>query len=789
MNELNKTPFLFSKTASLITILGGCFVLVGWMYNIPFLKTELPGINSMKFNTACCFISTGFTLYILQLHFITQRHKTIASILSSLVLLIGLLSLSQYLFGWNLGIDQLIWKEVPATTSFPGRMSLMSSFNFLLLGTLFLILLGKIKTPNLIVPILLFIISGSFTVIFNHLFINSFLSYIPFLNLCSLHSTILFLVICAGIFFGSPLRNIHFSFRTKLTGFLAMVLLLLGMIFFAVKKNREQTLEAAHWVEHTHSELFLVQTINSKVSELQSGVRGYLLTGDKNYLPLFNNSADSIDSYITKLKILRNENNKEILQTDTLNQLIKSYIIAQVNLITLSRNNRIDSALNIFRNGQEKIIIDKVRSIIKAIDLNENEQLTKRKNKSERGIENSSRLIFLFQIITILLLFSAILVIYENTRIRNKAEADLLKVLKDLKDYKRALNESSIVAITNQTGRIEHINDNFCKISKYKREELIGQDHSIINSGYHPKEYVRDLWTTITSGKTWKGDFKNKAKDGSFYWMHSTIVPFLNEKGESYRYISIFSDITERKKIEEELKNQAIELKNSNAELEHFANAASHDLQEPLRMISSFLVLLEKRLDGQLNDTDKQYIHFALDGADRMKRLIQDMLEYSRTGTNKENLIPTDFNEVLQYTTLVLKDTINDTKALITIKPLPVLLANKTLICQLFINLLSNALKYSTPNMPQIEVGFTDNQAEYTFYVKDNGIGINPDFFDQIFIIFKRLHNKSTYPGTGIGLAICKKIVEIHKGKIWVVSESGKGSTFYFSIPKLTNNL
>src|SRR5665647_223023 len=219
-------------------------------------------------------------------------------------------------------------------------------------------------------------------------------------------------------------------------------------------------------------------------------------------------------------------------------------------------------------------------------------------------------------------------------------------------------------------------------------------------------------------------------------------------------------------------------------ELEQFAYVASHDLQEPLRMVSSFLNLLEKRMDGQLDDTNKQYIHFAVDGAMRMKSLIMALLEYSRVGTNKEDFAPVDLNEVVQYVINVLEENIKKNTALVTLKPLPVITANKTLITHLFLNLVNNALKYHNGNQTEIEIGSTEDEDWYFIYVRDNGIGIDPKFFDKIFVIFQRLHNKSEYSGTGIGLAICKKIVEIHKGKIWVESEPGKGSTFYFSIPK-----
>lgn len=223
----------------------------------------------------------------------------------------------------------------------------------------------------------------------------------------------------------------------------------------------------------------------------------------------------------------------------------------------------------------------------------------------------------------------------------------------------------------------------------------------------------------------------------------------------------------------------------SNSELERFAYVASHDLQEPLRMVSSFLHLLEKRLGPDLDDTNKQYINFAVDGAERMKSLIQDLLLYSRVGTNKEKFADVDCNEILDMVTSVLSFSIREANAIVTVKkPLPVIRALPAQMQQVFQNLIGNAIKYRREVVPEVEVGCNDKGNDWEFYVKDNGIGIDSRFFDKIFVIFQRLHNKNEFSGTGIGLSICKKIVEKHNGKIYVESVTGKGSTFYFTIPK-----
>jgi len=260
--------------------------------------------------------------------------------------------------------------------------------------------------------------------------------------------------------------------------------------------------------------------------------------------------------------------------------------------------------------------------------------------------------------------------------------------------------------------------------------------------------------------------------------------------GRKARMVAVV-DITAGKRQEEQLRllntdlnKRASELSASNAELERFAYIASHDLQEPLRMVSSFLQLLQKRYKGQLDQKADQYIHYAVDGAERMKALIMDLLEYSRVGTAKDSFGEVDTAVVMQEVGDIFREKIIAARAHVEIDALPRVWGDKVQLMQLFQNLLSNALKYHSDNAPSIRVRAREEQKHWLFSVEDNGIGIDPQFFDKIFIIFQRLHNKSDYSGTGIGLAICKKIVERHGGRIWVESRPGEGSTFYFTISK-----
>jgi light-regulated signal transduction histidine kinase (bacteriophytochrome) len=237
-----------------------------------------------------------------------------------------------------------------------------------------------------------------------------------------------------------------------------------------------------------------------------------------------------------------------------------------------------------------------------------------------------------------------------------------------------------------------------------------------------------------------------------------------------------------RRRTETELEHRLQDLARSNAELEQFAYVASHDLQEPLRMVASYNQLLARRYKGKLDKDADDFIGFSVEGVTRMQRLINDLLEYSRVGTRGGERVEVDLAEVLGHVRSNLERAIADTKAIITNDPLPRVQADQGQMLQLLQNLVGNAIKFHRDDeAPAVHVGMKpDGQ---TFFVKDNGIGIDSQFFERIFVIFQRLNAREKYPGTGIGLAICKKIVERHGGRIWVESEPGKGSTVLFTLP------
>lgn len=268
-----------------------------------------------------------------------------------------------------------------------------------------------------------------------------------------------------------------------------------------------------------------------------------------------------------------------------------------------------------------------------------------------------------------------------------------------------------------------------------------------------------------------------------------------DSKGKAVRMVGAIQDISHRKRYEESLKalNQQLmvsnrELENSNRELEQFAYVASHDLQEPLRMISSFLGLIEKKYDDILDEKGKQYISFAVDGAKRMRSIILDLLDFSRLKEATESKMWIQMPQIIKEVLLLNKKLISESGAKIKINSLPSVFAQESGLIQLFNNLISNSIKYKKDGVkPIIDISAEEEENYWHFKLKDNGIGIDPKYLDKIFIIFQRLHGREHYPGSGIGLSICKKITEIHGGKIWVESTLGEGSTFHFTLQKPQN--
>ncbi|WP_292388177.1 PAS domain S-box protein [Methanosarcina sp. UBA5] len=349
--------------------------------------------------------------------------------------------------------------------------------------------------------------------------------------------------------------------------------------------------------------------------------------------------------------------------------------------------------------------------------------------------------------------------------------------------YNRSLIEASLdpLVTIGPDGKITDVNKATELVTGYSRKELIGTDFSDYFT--EPEKAREGYQHVFREGLVLDYELEIQHRNSHLIPVLYNASIYKDENGEVIGVFAAARDITERKKAEELLKLKLEELARSNAELEQFAYVSSHDLQEPLRMIASYLQLLQRKYQGKLDDKADKYIYFAVDGASRMQNLINDLLEFSRVTTKAREFEPTDCKSVLDQVLLDLEVSIKENEASISYDSLPVVTADPVQFTQVFQNLISNAVKFRSEKAPKIEISAEKKTDQWLFSVKDNGIGIDPKYSERIFEVFKRLHKREEYPGTGIGLSICKKIVERHGGQIWVESESGKGSIFYFTLP------
>jgi PAS domain S-box-containing protein len=307
---------------------------------------------------------------------------------------------------------------------------------------------------------------------------------------------------------------------------------------------------------------------------------------------------------------------------------------------------------------------------------------------------------------------------------------------------------------------------------------------------FHPEdlhkvvEHINDL-INDKKGKSYYLLYRFKTKEGKWMWCESLDTPYSRDKdGSTVQFIGSFNDVTNRIEAENNLQKSLVELKQSNDDLQQFAYVASHDLQEPLRMVTNYLQLIERRYAEKLDDTGIEFMDFAVDGANRMKRLIEDLLSFSRISTHGDEFKESSLNRILNESLQNLDNVIEERDVLITKDRLPKLKVDSSQIVRLFQNLIENGIKYNSSDEPEIKIKAEELNDHWQFSVIDNGIGIAEKYYKRIFVIFQRLHGKNEYKGSGMGLALCKKIVERHRGEIWLESDVNKCSQFYFTLPK-----
>lgn len=367
-------------------------------------------------------------------------------------------------------------------------------------------------------------------------------------------------------------------------------------------------------------------------------------------------------------------------------------------------------------------------------------------------------------------------------------EQKLKKAQKEAEDLKFALDQSSIVAITDPAGKIFYCNDKFCEISRYPREELLGQNHRILNSKFHPQGFFVDMWKTISAGKVWKGEIKNRAKDGSYYWVFTTIIPFLDDAGKPFQYLAIRTDITEQKMIQGQLEHERAALLNSEklASLGEVAAGIAHELGNPIAIIRGRMELLEMQLSR--SDVTKENIlkisRTATELVDRMSSIIRSMRSLSRDGS-KDPFQNVNFKRLIKDVLELSSETYKKSGIKIDAENIPQdleIYCREVQISQVLVNLINNAkdaIELLAEKWIKVEVKANDEHLE--IMITDSGRGIDPEIRHRIMEPF--FSTKLSTKGSGLGLSICKTIMDSHKGSIQIDSEC-KNTRFILTLPR-----
>ncbi len=454
------------------------------------------------------------------------------------------------------------------------------------------------------------------------------------------------------------------------------ILILVGVLSY---RSMVQSDVDRQWVTHTHQVLENLDAVITDLLDIETGARGYVLTGEGSYLQPYNDALDRVRTNVKEVRQLTADNKVQQIALDSLEPLISQRTgdRGQFNRNTRTRQGQAAGVMSV-RSGPGKKFMDQARIQLAAMKQEENSLLKQRTDEAAKSTRNTRTAIVTGEGLAIAFLCFAGIVVGQEMAQRKRAEEEV-----------RMLNENLERRVADRTA---------------------------------------------------------------------------------------------------ELDERAKELARSNSELQQFAYVASHDLQEPLRMVASFTQLLAKRYSEKLDDDAREFINYAVDGATRMQTLISDLLNYSRVGTQGKPLVPTDSDLLFKRVLNTLQLTIEENSATVLYDPLPMVMADPQQLGQLFQNLLTNAIKFHGVEPPLVRISNERNGNEWKISVRDNGIGISQEHFDRIFVIFQRLHTRTEYPGTGIGLAICKKIVERHGGRIWIEPSPGGGCTFFFTISAAENH-
>jgi len=815
---------LFSRVAALVAALGCAAVLVGWWLNIAALKSVLPNMVSMKPNTALCFMLLGSVLWLLNGRNISTRRQWWLRGLASLVVLTTGLTLLQYLLSSDWGIDQwLFLDDTRATkTSQPGRMSPVTA---IALGMLALATLCMITRPAITRKLATGALLIGALGINGYLFgVESMYDAAAFTSL-AVHTAILLVLLSLGVLVARPTHSANdLILRATLGGASARALTLtiplaLGGLSVLIWLGLQW-----QWFDPRFG--LAVGVVLGMVLSVLIGQRvaRELYTADTakgrvqaELVDLNQRLEQTVAERTASLQQLNANLQAEILERE-LAQRVLSDSESRLTGVLESAMDAIVSVnsahqIVLFNSAAEKMF-GRAADDMKGQPLDRLIPAQFRAEHSQhishfgKTVNTSRAMGALGQLIALRANGEEFPIEASISQVDVGNQKLFTVIVRDITERKAtaaalSASEASLAA-AQQRAKIGSWELKLADKTGYWSAQmfrLFARDPALgimtleqFIAMIHPRdrEFIgRDLAQTIAERRALHQDFRVVLPDGSVRWIETRGELTYDEARQPASLIGTSQDITARKLAEDSLivakektETVNIELARSNADLEQFAYAASHDLQEPLRSVASCVQLLQKRYKGQLDARADTFIAHAVSGATRMQALIDDLLAFSRIGSKSNQATDISMQSALAAAIANLEMAIADSNAQITHDPLPNINAQGILITQLLQNLIANAIKFRGDTPAVVHVGARQQGDEWVLSVADQGIGIEPKYFKRIFELFKRLHTREEYAGTGIGLALCKKIVEHHGGRIWVESEPGRGTTFFFALPR-----
>ncbi len=751
----------------------GFIVLMGWIFDIPALKSPQPGLISMKANTAIGFILAGISLWLLREQPPGGRESRIARGVSCAVALLGMLTLCEYFFGWDLSIDQLLVREPAGAmgTVIPGRMAPNTALCFLLNGLSMLFLDtetagGRRPARYLAIPPLMITLLALFGYIYGAPELAGLVSHTKM----ALHTSISFLVLSLGIICARPDAAIAILTSQGPGGGIARRLLppafvIPVLIGWLLLKGEH----AGHFNAELGLALFVVLVVFVFVVMIWRICAGLDRAGRER-------KASEMEREVSQYTRSLIEASLDPLVTISAEGKITDVNEATTKVTGIPREGLIGSDFSTYFTEPDKAREGYRQVFAKGSVTDYPLTIGHRDGRLTDVLYNAA--------------------VYKDAEGKTMgvfAAARDVTAQKQAFQYARSLLEASLdpLVTISAEGKITDVNEATVKVTGVARENLIGTDFS--NYFTEPDKAREGYRQVFDKGFVTDYPLTIRHKDKTLTDVLYNASVYRDVAGKVLGVFAAARDVTERKRAEEALKElnatlehrvheRTEELARSNAELEQFAYVASHDLQEPLRMVSSYVQLLERRYKGRLDRDADEFIAFAVDGAARMQVMINDLLAYSRVSTRGKTFEEINLELALNQALENLHLAINERNTKVTRDPLPMVYGDLGQLTQVFQNLIDNGIKFRGEAAPMVHVSAAREGGDWVCSVRDNGIGIAPEYVDRLFVLFQRLHTRKDYPGTGIGLAICKRIVERHGGRIWVESRPGEGSTFYFRI-------